>query len=195
MSTQSEQQLENALITQLETLGWDRVTIKDEADLVTNLKCQLELHNKTSLSDTEFKQVLNKLARGNIFEKAKILRDKVDFTRDDGTTGYIELVNQRQWCKNQYQVTNQVAMEGSYKNRYDVTLLVNGLPLVQVELKRRGLEMKEADQPLPPAQFFGRIRALWLLAAFCHQQWGQHEVLCQQPGEPSRLQTDLFLGR
>lgn len=144
MTTQSEQQLENALISQLETLGWDRVTITGEADLVSNLKRQLELHNKTSLSDAEFKQVLNKLARGNIFEKAKILRDRVDFSRDDGTTGYIELINQRQWCKNQYQVTNQITMEGKYKNRYDVTLLVNGLPLVQIELKRRGLEMKEA---------------------------------------------------
>jgi type I restriction enzyme R subunit len=144
MTTQTEQQLENALIAQLETLGWNRVTIKDEADLVDNLKHQLEIHNKTSLSDAEFRQVLNKLARGNIFEKAKVLRDKVDFTRDDGTTGYIELINQAQWCKNQYQVTNQVTMEGSYKNRYDVTLLVNGLPLVQIELKRRGLEMKEA---------------------------------------------------
>ena len=144
MSTQTEQQLENALIAQLETLGWDRVTIKDEADLVSNLKHQLEVHNKTSLSAAEFKQVLNKLSRGNIFEKAKILRDKVDFTKDDGTTGYIELINQAQWCKNQYQVTNQITMEGSYKNRYDVTLLVNGLPLVQIELKRRGLEMKEA---------------------------------------------------
>src|SRR6056297_1237464 len=144
MSTQTEQQLENALIAQLETLGWDRVTITGEADLVDNLKRQLEVHNKTSLSEPEFKQVLNKLARGNIFEKAKILRDKVDFTRDNGTTGYIELVNQRQWCKNQYQVTHQITMEGKYKNRYDVTLLVNGLPLVQVELKRRGLEMKEA---------------------------------------------------
>ena len=144
MTTQTEQQLENALIAQLETLGWDRVTIKDEADLVSNLKRQLEVHNKTSLSDAEFKQVLNKLARGNIFEKAKTLRDKVDFTRDDGTTGYIELINQAQWCKNQYQVTHQITMEGSYKNRYDVTLLVNGLPLCQIELKRRGLEMKEA---------------------------------------------------
>ncbi|WP_104017838.1 type I restriction endonuclease subunit R [Roseovarius nitratireducens] len=144
MNTQTEQQLENALINQLETLGWDRVTIADEADLVANLKRRLEIHNKTNLSDAEFKQVLNKLARGNIFEKAKILRDKVDFSRDDGTTGYIELINQVQWCKNQYQVTNQVTMEGCYKNRYDVTLLVNGLPLVQIELKRRGLEMKEA---------------------------------------------------
>lgn len=144
MNTQSEQQLENALIAQLETLGWDPVIIKDEADLIRNLKRQLELHNGFLLSDLEFRQVLNKLARGNIFEKAKILRDRVDFTRDDGKTGYIELINQRQWCKNQYQVTNQITMEGKYKNRYDVTLLVNGIPLVQIELKRRGLEMKEA---------------------------------------------------
>jgi type I restriction enzyme R subunit len=144
MNTQTEQQLENALIAQLEMLGWNRVTIQGEADLVANLQRQLEIHNKTSFSEAEFRQILNKLARGNIFEKAKTLRDKVDFTRDDGTTGYIELINQTQWCKNQYQVTHQITMEGSYKNRYDVTLLVNGLPLVQIELKRRGLEMKEA---------------------------------------------------
>jgi type I restriction enzyme R subunit len=144
MNTQTEQQLENSLISQLENLGWQRVTIKDEAELVTNLKQQLEIHNKTSLSDGEFKQVLNKLSRGNIFEKAKTLRDKVDYRRDDGTTGYLELINQVHWCKNQYQVTNQITMEGKYKNRYDVTLLINGLPLVQIELKRRGLEMKEA---------------------------------------------------
>ena len=144
MASQTEQQLENELIAQLKTLGWDRVAIPDEDALVANLKNQLEVHNKTTLSDAEFKQVLNKLARGNIFEKAKTLRDKVDFSRDDGTTGYIELIDQIHWCKNQYQVTNQVTMTGSYTNRYDVTLLVNGLPLVQIELKRRGLEMKEA---------------------------------------------------
>lgn len=144
MTTQSEQQLENSLIKQLESLGWQRTTIKDEAELVANLKHQLEIHNKTSLSDAEFKQVLNKLSRGNIFEKAKILRDRVDYRRDDGTTGYLQLINQVHWCKNEYQVTNQITMEGKYKNRYDVTLLINGLPLVQIELKRRGLEMKEA---------------------------------------------------
>lgn len=144
MNTQTEQQLEDALVAQLETLGWDRVVIKHEDDLVANLKGQLEKHNRTQLSDGEFKQILNKLTRGNIFEKAKTLRDRIDFNRDDGTTGFIELINQVQWCKNQYQVTQQVTMEGNYKNRYDVTLLVNGLPLVQIELKRRGLEMKEA---------------------------------------------------
>jgi len=144
MNTQTEEQLENSLIAQLQELGWDTVTIPDEDALIANLKSQLEKHNKVTLSDGEFKQILNKISRGNIFEKAKILRDKVDYTRDDGTTGYIELINQVHWCKNEYQITNQISIDGKYKNRYDVTLLVNGLPLVQIELKRRGLEMKEA---------------------------------------------------
>lgn len=144
MTTQSEQTLENNLIAQLEVLGFDKVRIDDEDALLVNLKSQLEKHNKVSLTDGEFKQVLNKIARGNIFEKAKILRDKVDYQREDGTTGYVELINQIAWCKNQYQVTHQVTMKGKYTNRYDVTLLINGLPLVQIELKRRGLELKEA---------------------------------------------------
>lgn len=144
MSTQTELQLENALIAQLETLGWKKVVIPDEVALVANLHVQLEKHNKIKISDSEFKQILNKIARGNIFEKAKILRDKIDYKRDDGTVGYIELINQVHWCKNEYQVTHQITMTGKYTNRYDVTLLVNGLPLCQIELKRRGLEMKEA---------------------------------------------------
>jgi type I restriction enzyme R subunit len=144
MTTQSEQALENQLIEQLETLGFEKVRIDDEAALVANLKTQLEKHNKLVLSDAEFKQVLNKLSRGNIFEKSKILRDKIDYNRDDGTVGYLELINQVKWCKNEYQVTHQITMQGKYENRYDVTLLINGLPLVQIELKRRGLEMKEA---------------------------------------------------
>ena len=144
MTTQSEQTLENNLIVQLKTLGFEKVRIEDEDALIANLRAQLEKHNQLTLSDGEFKQVLNKLARGNIFEKAKILRDKVDYLREDGATGYLELINQIKWCKNEYQVTHQVTMKGKYTNRYDVTLLVNGLPLVQIELKRRGLELKEA---------------------------------------------------
>ena len=144
MTTQSEQTLENNLIAQLETLGFEKVRIDDETALLENLKSQLEKHNKTSLSEREFKQILNKLAKGNIFEKAKILRDKIDYIKDDGETAYIELINQIKWCKNEYQVTHQVTMKDKYTNRYDVTILINGLPLVQIELKRRGLEMKEA---------------------------------------------------
>ena len=68
----------------------------------------------------------------------------MQLTRDNGDVKYIEFLNMEHWCQNEYQVTNQVTMEGSYENRYDVTLLVNGFPLVQIELKRRGLELKEA---------------------------------------------------
>ncbi len=64
--------------------------------------------------------------------------------RDDGTTVYVQFLNSEEWCRNRYQVTSQVTQVGSYKNRYDVTLLINGLPLIQVELKRRGMELKEA---------------------------------------------------
>lgn len=144
MSTESEYILEENLIKQLQELGYQKVVIKDENDLIANLKSQLEKHNKTLLSENEFKQVLNKLSKGNIFEKAKTLRDKVEYTKDNGETGYIELINQIQWCKNQYQLTNQITIKGQYENRYDITILINGLPLVQIELKRRGLELKEA---------------------------------------------------
>ncbi|KAA1245841.1 type I restriction endonuclease subunit R [Aquimarina sp. RZ0] len=144
MTTQPEYILEENLVQQLVDLGYKKVVIKDEDDLITNLKTQLEKHNNCSLSEGEFKQVLNDLSKGNIYERAKTLRDKITYAKDDGSTGYLELINQIHWCKNQYQVTHQVTMEGSYKNRYDVTILINGLPLVQIELKRRGLELKEA---------------------------------------------------
>jgi len=144
MTKQPEYILEENLVGQLTELGYKKVVIKDEADLIDNLKAQLEKHNGVTLSDFEFKQVLNHLAKGNIFEKAKTLRDRVAYTKDDGDTGYLELINQVHWCKNQYQVTHQITMDGMYKNRYDVTILVNGLPLAQIELKRRGLELKEA---------------------------------------------------
>jgi len=87
---------------------------------------------------------LNILNKGSVFEKAKTLREKQHIIRDNSDNLYFEFINTDHWCQNQYQVTHQVAMEGKYKNRYDVTLLINGLPLVQIELKRRGLELKEA---------------------------------------------------
>jgi len=144
MTIQSEQNLENNLIKQLSGLGYDRVVISDESALLANLKAQIEKHNQLSLTDTEFHKILNHLNKGNIFDRAKTLRDKFQLTLDNGDSKYIEFINQEHWCQNQYQVTNQVTLEGSYKNRYDVTLLINGIPMVQIELKRRGLEMKEA---------------------------------------------------
>ena len=144
MNTQPEQILENNLVTQLEGMGYERVVLKDEADLEANLRVQLERHNKISLTDGEFVQVLNALSRGNIFERAKVLRDRVVYTKDNGERASLELINRTHWCKNEFQVTQQLTMEGRYTNRYDVTILINGLPLVQIELKRRGLELKEA---------------------------------------------------
>lgn len=145
MTSQSEQILEQTLITQLVSNGYDKVTIRDEADLLINLKSQLEKHNNKSFSDSDFQQILNHLTKtNNVFEKAKLLRDRFSFRNDRNEVVYIEFLNMEHWCQNQYQVTSQVTMEGSYKNRYDVTLLINGIPMVQIELKRRGLEMKEA---------------------------------------------------
>jgi len=144
MTTESEKILEENLVKQLTELGYAKVSIKGEDDLLVNLKAQLEKHNQRDLSEQEFKQILNAISKGNIYEKAKILRDKVEYTKDNGEVGYLELINQIHWCKNQYQVAHQINMEGTYKNRYDVTILINGLPLVQIELKKRGLELKEA---------------------------------------------------
>ncbi|GER61044.1 type I restriction endonuclease [Patiriisocius marinus] len=144
MSKQPEQVLENQLVAQLQKLKYEKIVIKDENALTANLKKQLEKHNNITFSENEFERVLNILSKGSVFEKAKTLREKQHIERDNGDNLYFEFLNTDFWCQNQFQVTHQVTIEGSYKNRYDVTLLINGLPLVQIELKRRGLEMKEA---------------------------------------------------
>lgn len=144
MTHQSEQTLENNLLSQLRALKYERVEVADESALLVNLKKQLEKHNKAIFSDSEFASILNHLNKGSVFERAETLRDKYHLTRDSGDSFYVEFFNSKSWCKNEFQVTNQTTVEGSYKNRYDVTILINGLPLVQIELKRRGLELKEA---------------------------------------------------
>jgi len=144
MAKQPEQILEEQLVKQLQKLNYSLVLIRDEKELIANLKSQLEKHNNIKFSDTEFEKVLNILSKGSVFEKAKTLREKQHIVRDNGDNLYFEFIQTEHWCQNQFQVTHQVTMEGKYKNRYDVTLLINGLPLVQIELKRRGLELKEA---------------------------------------------------
>ena len=144
MSKQPEQILEEQLVEQLQKLNYSLVIIRDEKELIANLKSQLEKHNSIKFSNTEFEKVLNILSKGSVFEKAKTLREKQHIVRDNGDNLYFEFIQTEHWCQNQFQVTHQVTMEGKYKNRYDVTLLINGLPLVQIELKRRGLELKEA---------------------------------------------------
>lgn len=144
MSKQSEQVLEEKLVAQLQKLGYQYISVTDEKSLLANLKTQLEKHNNIVFSPAEFERVVNSLNKGSVFEKAKILRQKQHITRDNGDNLYFEFLNTEHWCQNQYQVLNQMDAEGKYKNRYDVTLLINGLPLVHIELKRKGLELKEA---------------------------------------------------
>lgn len=163
MSKQTEQILEEQLVDQLQKLGYGLVLIKDEAAIIANLKTQLEKHNNCTFSKTEFDKVMNILSKGSVFEKAKTLREKQHIVRDNGDNLYFEFINTDFWCQNQFQVTHQVSQEGSYKNRYDVTLLINGLPLVQIELKRRGLELKEAFNQINRYQrhSFGHNTALF----------------------------------
>ncbi|MFK8013285.1 MAG: type I restriction endonuclease subunit R [Marinicellaceae bacterium] len=144
MTTQPEAILENNLVKQLTGLGYQKVQKLDEAQLITNLQEQLGAFNNTTFTTKEFEAILNHLTKGNVFEKAKSLRDRFQLKRDDDSVFYVRFYDADEVSKNLFQVTNQVTQVGTYKNRYDVTILINGLPLVQIELKRRGLEMKEA---------------------------------------------------
>ena len=148
MTVQSEQQLENELIAQLQNLGYASITIKDERQLLSNLKTQIECtNNLTPLSYSEWKQVSSFLSTGTVFERAKKLRDLFPIKFDDGSSKHIFFLSDDP-SKNIYQVTNQITIDHRDHNgrssRFDVTLLVNGLPLVQIELKKRGMEIAEA---------------------------------------------------
>lgn len=148
-SYESESKLETRLISQLEKQGYEKVKIDDVESLKENFRKQVNRHNKVELkgkdlSDKEFERLMVKISGKGVFQSAKELRQKQDIQRDDGTIIYIELFNTKDWCKNIFQVTHQTTVEGKYTNRYDVTILINGLPLVQLELKRRGMDMKEA---------------------------------------------------
>ena len=98
--TQTEAQLEEALVQRLGGLGYERVAIRNSDELLDNLKRQLEKHNSISLTDTEFDRVLNHLDKGNVFYRAKTLRDRFALVRDDGTTSWIEFLNTEEWCRN-----------------------------------------------------------------------------------------------
>ena len=152
MSTQSEAALEAGLIATLRQMDYEYVQIVEEDNLYANFKRQLEIHNKrqlaevgrTSFTDEEFEKILIYLEGGTRFEKAKKLRDLYPLDTANGQRIWVEFLNRTQWCQNEFQVSNQITVEGRKKCRYDVTILINGLPLVQIELKRRGVELKQA---------------------------------------------------
>ena len=153
MTAQSEQALENGLIATLQDMSYDYVQIKEETNLLSNFKAQLEKHNakaladigRTSFTDKEFDKICIYLEGGTLFEKSKKLRDLYPLETEDGQHRiWVEFLNKNHWCQNEFQVSNQITVEGRKTCRYDVTILINGLPLVQIELKKRGVELKQA---------------------------------------------------
>jgi len=152
MTIQSEAALEKGLIDTLQQMSYEYVVIKEEENLKENFKRQLEIHNRkqlaehgrNSFTEAEFDKILLYLEGGSRFEKAKKLRDLFPLELDNGSRIWISFLNKKQWCQNEFHVSNQITVEGRKKCRYDVTILVNGLPLVQIELKRRGVELKQA---------------------------------------------------
>ena len=152
MSIQSEAALEAGLIKTLQQMDYEYVQIAEENNLYANFKRQLEIHNRKRLEEhgrteftaEEFEKILIHLEGGTRFEKAKKLRDLYPLDTADGQRIWVEFLNRQQWCQNEFQVSNQITVEGRKKCRYDVTILINGLPLVQIELKRRGVELKQA---------------------------------------------------
>ena len=149
-SYQSEQALENEFIRMLTEQGYDYLEIHDSESLIKNLRTQLEIVNDYKFTDSEWDRFFNdSIANNNdgIVEKTrKIQEDNIQvLKRDDGTSKNITLIDKKCIHNNRLQVINQyVENGGNYDNRYDVTILVNGLPLVHVELKRRGVALKEA---------------------------------------------------
>lgn len=146
---QSEAALEAAFIRQLQKQAYEYVTFDGETELIANLRAQLEALNGFRFTDGEWKRFFTtSIATANegIVEKThRIQEDWIQpLIRDDGTTRNIRLIDKRNVHNNRLQVTNQYAQDGNYENRYDVTILVNGLPLVHVELKRRGVAIEEA---------------------------------------------------
>lgn len=154
----SEYQVEDLYIERLEDLGYEFIKMDNYNDVVANFRKQFCIVNRDALiekkgiaelSDKEFERILLRLENHTIYESAKVLREKWVLDLDNGDTVYVQFFTNDE-TKNTYQVTHQVTMDPDhkgdvlYKNRYDVTILINGLPLIQTELKRPGIEINEA---------------------------------------------------
>ena len=155
---QSEYEVESLYIDRLQELGYEYVDLKNYDDVIANFRkrfCEVnrkvltEAKGEAALSDTEFDRIMIRLDNHTIYESARILREKWILELDNGEKVYVEFFTD-DTSRNVYQVAHQITMDPAhkgdvlYKNRYDVTILINGLPLVQTELKRPGVELNEA---------------------------------------------------
>ena len=145
-----ERDLENALISKLRDLKYEyRPDICDRATLEANFRAKFEALNRVTLIDSEFRRLLDEIVTPDVFTAAKTLRGINDFTRDDGTPLNYTLVNIKDWCKNSFEVVSQLRINtDNSHHRYDVMLLMNGVPVVQIELKTLGINPRRAMEQI-----------------------------------------------
>ncbi len=141
-----ERDIEDEFIEKLCNLKYThRPDIRDRACLERNFRQKFEALNRVKLTDGEFQRLLDELITPDVFAAARVPREKNDFTRDDGTPLSYTLVNIRDWCKNDFEVVHQLRINTDYSHhRFDVILLINGVPVVQVELKTLGVSPRRA---------------------------------------------------
>ncbi|CAH2031280.1 type I restriction endonuclease subunit R [Trichlorobacter ammonificans] len=146
----TENQIEQSLIEKLVELKYTyRPDIRDRAGLEANFRQHFEALNRVHLTDTEFARLLESIVTPDVYAAAKHLREKNSFERDDGTPLYYTLVNIKDWCKNSFEVINQLRISTDYSHhRYDVILLINGVPAVQIELKTLQISPRRAMQQI-----------------------------------------------
>jgi type I restriction enzyme, R subunit len=145
-----ENQIEGSLIEQLKGLKYThRPDIVDRKSLEENFKTKFEALNRVRLSDNEFLRLREEIIEPDVFKASKLLRERQYFQREDGTPLHYTLVNNKDWCKNDFEVISQLRIntENSHQ-RYDVILLINGLPVVQIELKNAGITARKAMEQI-----------------------------------------------
>jgi len=145
-----ERDLEEALVTKLQDLKYEyRPDIRDRAALEKNFRQKFESLNRITLTDGEFQRLLDEIVTPDVFTAARTLRERNSFTRDDGTPLNYTLVNIKDWCKNTFEAVNQLRINtDNSHHRYDVILLINGVPIVQIELKTLGISPRRAMEQI-----------------------------------------------
>lgn len=145
-----ERDLEEALVSKLKDLKYEyRPDIRDRATLERNFREKFETLNRVRLTDAEFSRLMDEIVTPDVFTAARTLRERNSFTRDDGTPLNYTLVNIKDWCKNSFEVVNQLRINtDNSHHRYDVILLINGVPVVQIELKTLGISPRRAMEQI-----------------------------------------------
>lgn len=145
-----EQHIETEFLKKLDGLKYTlRPDIRDRSALEQNFRQKFESLNRVRLTDGEFARLLDEITTPDVFASAKTLRQITAFTRDDGTPLNYTLVNIKDWCKNDFEVINQLRINtDNSHHRYDVLILINGVPCVQIELKTLGIQARRAMEQI-----------------------------------------------